>query len=90
MKAWKEGVITGFLLIPVLFAFCYPLMGIAAILKAETLARIVDAIFMLPHAPMAIVHKRLGITAPFILTSMLFWSVIGAGIGYLYGRWREK
>ncbi len=38
MKAREKGAITGFLLIPVLFLFCYPLMGIAAIFEAETLA----------------------------------------------------
>lgn len=65
MKAWKQGAIMGFLLMPILFAFGYTLRSIAALFKAETMAGIVDAIFMLPHVPMAIIHKKLGIHCSF-------------------------
>ena len=87
MKSWKKGAILGFLLIPVVFLISSLLMVVAALIQSNTFGGMVDAFFMLFIIPMSIVHKIIGNIYIFpyfpLLSSILFWTLIGAVMGYL-------
>lgn len=80
---WMRGAIAGFLFIPALFLVSVFLMTIAAALRLETAAGIIDAIFMLLSAPTVFIQQKLGINVAPPLLSIPFWAILGALIGYL-------
>lgn len=88
---WKKGALYGFLF-PLLWLSVGMLpIAIAAMFRLETLAGIIDAFFMLPFVPMAIIQQRFGIVViSLFFTTILFWTFIGAIIGYLVGRHKNK
>ncbi len=83
LRYWKKGAILGFLFIPAWFSVSVLLMLVAALTHSNTFGGIAEAFFMLIIVPMSIIHQILGISHIFpILTSIPFWTLIGAVIGY--------
>ncbi len=89
-RSWKEGAIIGFLFLPMWFLIGSVLMGAEARLGNEKVAGLIDLIFMLPLVPMASVNHRFGIATPLLFATILFWTIIGAFIGYFVSHNRSR
>jgi hypothetical protein len=92
MKSWKKGAVIGFLFIPAWLVLGWLFMSAATVSGNETIAGIVDGIFMLAFVPAYILLRPEDMEhiGPINLTSILFWTLTGALTGYLIEKVRKK
>jgi hypothetical protein len=91
LKSWKKGAILGFLFIPIWFFAGWIFMRISAFLGNETLAGIVDAIFMIAIIPAYIILRPgdMAHIGSIYLVSILFWTSIASITGYFIEKRKE-
>jgi predicted cobalt transporter CbtA len=91
VKEWQKGGILSFLLILFWFSTGIVLMSLLGVFEQERVAGFIDTFFMAPIAPVALVQQKLEIffISP-LLTSIFLWILVGALIGYLFGRHKGR